>query len=130
VTDEILPYWVWQGVAQRWCLNGTPGRVEWAWYDASFTFKQATQWVTQDDLDRLVAAGEEWLSYIDLDMVPPSVVLSAQQVATLHPKPELAKTELPADQPALAVEQLAGRSGTVQEAGEGRRRRRRRCWRA
>jgi hypothetical protein len=35
VTDEILPYWVWQGVAQRWCLNGTPGRVEWAWYDAS-----------------------------------------------------------------------------------------------
>jgi hypothetical protein len=60
-------------------------------------FKQATQWVTQDDLDRLVAAGEEWLSYIDLDMVPPSVVLSAQQVATLHPKPELAKTELSYD---------------------------------
>jgi hypothetical protein len=64
-----------------------------------FTFKQATQWVTQEDLDRLVAAGEEWLSYIDLDMVPPSVVLSAQQVATLHPKPELAKTDLPDDQP-------------------------------
>lgn len=117
VTDGILPYWVWQGVAQRWCLNGTPGRVEWAWYDASFTFKQATQWVTQDDLDRLVAAGEEWLSYIDLDMVPPSVVLSAQQVATLHPKPELAKTELPDDARYL-VWQLAEARRLKKEAEE------------
>lgn len=94
---EIKPYWRWQGVAQRWCLNGTPGRVEWAWVDSDFVFKQATQWVTQDDLDRLVAAGEDWLSYIDLDLAPPSVVLSAQQVAQLHPRPEEEPCELPGE---------------------------------
>lgn len=91
----LLPYWVWQGVAQRWCFAGMPGWVHWVILDGDLRFHFHDQFVEQADIDRLLDAGAEWLSYVDLGMPPLGVSLDAKQVAALYPGE--GAVELPAE---------------------------------
>lgn len=93
---ELLPYWRHQGVAQRWCFAGMPGWVSWVILDGDLRFHFAEQFVKQSEIDELLAAGAEWLSYVDLGMTPLGVELDAKQVATLNQGAE-GTVELPAE---------------------------------
>jgi hypothetical protein len=93
---ELLPYWCWQGVAQRWCFSGMAGAVEWVILDGNLRFHFHEQWVMQAEIDELLAAGDEWLSYVDLGIPPVGVDLDAKQIATLNLGAE-GMVELPPD---------------------------------
>lgn len=93
---ELFPYWRWQGVAQRWCFSGMPGWVSWVVLDGDLRFHFHEQFVEQSEIDELLSAGDEWLSYIDLGMPPVGVELDAKQVAALNVGGE-GTVELPAD---------------------------------
>lgn len=83
--SEPFQSWRHQGIAQRWCFAGTPGWVYWVVLDGDLRFKYHEQFVEQDELDALVAACDEWMSYIDLGIPPVGIELDAKQVATLNP---------------------------------------------
>jgi predicted phage-related endonuclease len=83
--DGTLPtYWHWQGVALRWCRYGSSGSVYWVILDKGLRFHIHDQHVTRDDFDELVAAGEDWLGYIDIGMAPAGIDLEAEHVAALN----------------------------------------------
>jgi len=82
--DGVLPdYWKWQGVALALCCDVPV--VEWVVFDSDLEAKFYTQHVSSDERQEHIDAVRNFLSYIDMGMLPPDAVPTYENASTLYP---------------------------------------------
>lgn len=83
--DGTLPRtWHWQGVQQAIC-TGTD-TIWWAVLDGRLRLSTLVQTVTDDDKAQHTKACEEFLSWIDMGVMPPDCAPTADDIAVIHPQ--------------------------------------------
>lgn len=80
---ELPRYWYWQGVQQAICCD-VPNIV-WIVFDSNLELQFHTQTVTSDERELHLQKVREFLSFIDMGMIPDEADLGFNHVSELHP---------------------------------------------
>jgi len=76
--------WRWQGVHQAICV-GVPS-IEWIVFDSSLQLQFVKQDVSSDERQEHIDAVRNFLSYVDMGMLPPDAVPTYENASTLYPE--------------------------------------------
>lgn len=93
-TGTLPRQWYWQGVQQAICTN--LDRIIWVILDGNLDLALHEQTVETWEKQHHTEKAEEWLAAIDMGMIPAWVGLNVEQLARLHPQPQVPTVELPA----------------------------------
>ena len=79
----VLPdYWRVQGLQQAICSDAN--RVTWAIFDNTLRLTLVEQTITEEEKQTHIAAAEQWLNAIELNMNPPGIVYSYETISTRY----------------------------------------------
>ena len=81
--DGVLPdYWRWQGVQLAVCCD--VAKIEWVVFDSDLEAKFHTQTVSSDERQVHIEACRNFLSFIDMGMMPPDAVPTYRNASDLY----------------------------------------------
>ncbi len=79
----VLPdYWRVQGLQQAICSDAK--RVTWAIFDNTLRLTLVEQEITEEEKATHIAAAEQWLNAIELNMDPPGIVYTYETISTRY----------------------------------------------
>lgn len=92
--NQLPDYWYWQGVQQAICAD-VPS-IEWVIFDSQLELHFLTQTVTSDERQTHIDKVRQFLSYIDMGMIPPDADPTYENASRLHPEGHGQSVELDA----------------------------------
>lgn len=88
--DEVPEHVYWQVTAQA-AASGKRGECFVAWIDADMRFKEARITPAPEHVEDVLKRAEQFMAFIDMGMQPQGVLMRADHLTAIHPRPAVGK---------------------------------------